>query len=166
MRNRIWNEVTDSKYYLEFTILYAERQRFYWRLYSIGILVFSTSGIFGWFLWDKISIIACIIISAVSLLRLIQPHFIHGEKEIANIDKIQKFYVGYNSKLEKLWLDYQNKKIKDDEANEMFFCIKAEEAEMITIINETLRYKPKKLTRKAKEHCDDYFKRVFFTSNN
>lgn len=92
MRNRIWTELTQSKFNEEFASLYADQQRSILRYFNIGVLIFSTAGIMGWKIWDNFPLVSCIIISTVSLLRLVQPQLIMTEKQISNLDTIQKFY--------------------------------------------------------------------------
>lgn len=161
MRNRIWTEMTQAKHNEEFSSLYADKQRKLLRYFNIGVLVFSGSGIMGWKIWEKLPLIACAIIAIISLLRLIQPHIIMNEKCISNLDKIHVFYTHYYNQLEALWYDYENSNNNDDSIYSKFFDIKNSENEINLTVNETIRSKPKKLVRKAKEHSDLYFDRVF-----
>ncbi len=85
------------------------------------------------------------------------------EKMIANIDKIEKFYTGQYSKLEKLWIDMENNVLSNAEVSKAFYKYRNEELELTTLINETIRYKPRKIVLTAKQHSDDYFRRVFNT---
>lgn len=161
MRNRIWAELTQAKFNIEFTTLYLENQRKKLRYFNIAILIFSSGGIMGWKFWNDLPLVVCVIIAAISLLRLLQPHIIMGDKQIANLDTIQKFYTEYYNKLEKLWFDNEKTSLPDQEVSDIFFTIRNTENEINVTINETLRTKPKSLVRKAKSYSDLYFKNVF-----
>jgi hypothetical protein len=166
MRDRIWAELTQSKHSLEFSALYCNRQRAYIRYFNMGVLIFSTGGIMGWKLWDGLPFIACIIISLVSILRLIQPHIIMNDKLLINLDNIHEFYIDYYNKLEKLWYDYEGGKFSHEEAHSKFFELKDSETAKSQIIRDTIRSQPKNLVDKAKVYSDQYFKQVFNTSSH
>lgn len=163
MRDRIWTELTQAKHSKEFSALYADKQRTILRYFNIGVLIFSTSGVMGWKLWNELPLISCIIIAGVSLLRLIQPHIIMSEKMISNIDSIHKFYIEYYNNLEQLWYEFESDIINETEASKKFFKLKSLEAKMNQTINDTIRSKPKKLVKQAKIYSDQYFNQVFNT---
>lgn len=161
MRNRIWVELTQAKHNIEFSTLYLECQRKRLRYFNIAVLIFSSGGIMGWKLWDGLPVAACIIIATISLLRLLQPHIIMGDKQIANLDVIQKFYTEYYNKLERLWFDSEKASLQDQEISDIFFTIRNTENEINLTINETIRTKPKRLVKKAKIYSDIHFKTAF-----
>ncbi|WP_418637288.1 hypothetical protein [Winogradskyella sp.] len=117
----------------------------------------------GWGFWDKIPLIACGIIALISILRLLQPHLIMNEKQLKNLDDIQKFYSDYFNQLEKLWFDFENNRIEEEQATKLFFKVKKLESDINPIILETIRSKPKYILKKAKLYSDTYFKQVFNT---
>jgi hypothetical protein len=163
MRNRVWFELTQAKHHIEFTTLYAEVQRRNLRYFNISILVFSTSGVMGWKIWGNWPVIACVIITVVSLIRLIQPHIIMSDNQISNLDKISNFYSNYFNKLEELWYDSEHG-IKEQESIKMeFYKIKETELEFNNIINETVRNKPKKILEKAINQSDTFFRKTYNT---
>lgn len=166
MRDRIWTELTQAKFNVEFAGLYADRQRSLLRYFNIFVLVFSAGGVMGWSFWDNFPLVACILIGAVSLLRHIQPQLIMTEKQIINLDTISKFYFNYYNNLEKLWYDNEDEQIDNQTLKSEFFKIKNSESEINSLVNETIRTKPKKLVKKSKEYSDQYFKLSFNTFNN
>lgn len=166
MRDRIWTELTQAKFNIEFAGLYADRQRSLLRYFNIFVLVFSSGGAMGWAFWDNFPLIACVLIGAVSLLRHIQPQLIMTEKQIINLDTISKFYFNYYNNLEKLWYDNEDEQIDNQTLKTEFFKIKNSESEINSMVNETIRTKPKKLVKKAKEYSDQYFKISFNTFKN
>ena len=161
MRDRIWTELTQAKHNEEFASLYAESQRTNLKWFNIGVLVFSTGGVMGWTIWENFPLLACIIIASVSLLRLIQPHIISTEKQISNIDTITNFYFCYYNKLERLWFDNEHKSLDKEAVKAKFFEIKETESEVTSLVNESLRTKPKRLISKARQNSINYLQRTF-----
>lgn len=166
MRDRIWTEITQAKFNVEFAALYADRQRSIRRYFNIFVLVFSTGGVMGWAIWDNFPLVACILIGAVSLLRHIQPQLIMNDKQIINLDTISKFYFNYYNALEKLWYINEDNLIDNKKLQKEFFKIKDTESQINSLVDETIRNKPKKLVKKAKMYSDQYFKLSFNTINN
>lgn len=163
MRNRIWTELTQAKHNIEFATLYSDQQRLVLRGFNMGILVFSSAGIMGWKVWEHLPVIACGIIAAVSLIRLLQPHLIMNEKQLRNLDDIHRFYSDYYNDIERLWFDFESERVTEEEATNSFFELKKKETEINPIIAETIRSKPKRIVKKCKMHSDQYFNQVFNT---
>ena len=163
MRNRIWTELTQSKHNIEFTTLYSDRQRFTLRIFNIVISVFSSAGIMGWEIWEKLPLIACVLIAGISLMRLLQPNLITNEKQLNNLDKIHKFYTKYNNRIEELWYEFYSGRIDEKEATNKFFEIKNTESDINPLIAETIRRKPNRIEKKAKKNSDEYFNQLYNT---
>jgi hypothetical protein len=161
MRDRIWVELTQTKHDTEFLALYSERQRVVLRWFNIGILIFSSGGAMGWTIWDKVPVVACIIIAVVSLLRLLQPHLIMTDKLLNNLDRINSFYFDKYNQIEKLWFDFEADRIDEQEASKRFYNLLDTCKEFSSILDETVREKPKSLIKKAKKYSDDYLNQVF-----
>lgn len=163
MRNRIWAELTQSKHNIEFLSAYSDRQRFFLRIFNMGILAFSSAGIMGWRMWENLPLIACIVIAGISLLRLLQPHLIMNEKQLKNLDDIHRFYVDYYNRVEKLWYDFDSDRITEEQATKAFFKFKTLETDINPVIAETIRSKPTGIVKKCKKNTDAYFEQVFNT---
>lgn len=161
MRDRIWNELAQAKHNVEFSALYCDEQRKFIKWFNIVILIFSTGGVMGWKVWDDIPLIACLVISTVSLLRLLQPQLIMSDKQLIILDQIHIFYCNYYNQLEKLWYEYEDKRINDSDATTEFFKIKNSETEIGIKVSDCIRRKPGYLVNKAKKYSDEYFTRVF-----
>lgn len=161
IRNRIWAELTQSKHSIHFISLYSDRQRLVLRIFNIGILIFSSAGVMGWKIWSGIPLIACVIISAVSLIRLVQPHLIMDDKQLKNLDVIHRFYADYYNKIEQLWFNFDSDKMDENQALEEFFKLKELETDINPVIAETIRSKPKRIIKKCKKYTDEYFQQIF-----
>jgi hypothetical protein len=117
----------------------------------------------GWKVWEHLPLVACAIIAAVSLLRLLQPHLIMNEKQLKNLDDIHRFYSDYYNDIEKLWFDFEADRISEEKVTNIFFELKKKETEINPIISETIRSKPKRIVNNSKQRSDQYFKQVFNT---
>src|SRR5688572_21537370 len=103
MRERIWHELTQAKHNHQYCCFLLSYWRHVVNIFNIIVLGFSTGGVMGWAFWEALPIASCIIIAAISLLRLLQPHLIPSEKHIDKLDQIADFYFDYFNQLEILW---------------------------------------------------------------
>lgn len=166
MRDRLWAEIIQWKFNIEYITLFSDRQRWRIRFFNILILAFSSSGIMGWTIWENFPLIACSIIALISLLRYMRPVLTMDNDQLSKLDTIHKYYIDNYNNLEQLWFEFQEENLTEKEVCEKFYEIKGTESEVMIIISDTLNSKPKRLAKKAKEASDDYFKRVFNTQHN
>ena len=161
MRNRIWYELAQSKhnlFYCNFLLAYRRRLL---NIFNIIILVFSGAGVMGWQFWNNFPFIACMIVSIISLIKLIGPHIIPSEKEIDKLDKVTDFYFNYYNQIENLWFEIQNNKINEEQYQKSFYKIKLTEKNVNKLVNEIIKHSNKKLTLRAKEETDNYLRQTF-----
>ena len=92
----------------------------------------------GWPIWNKMPLISCIIISAISLLKYLQIHLVPTDKQVDKLDMIVGFYFDYYNKLEILWMDFYNSRLDDPEAQERFYGIKEAERTVNNLTNEII----------------------------
>lgn len=161
MRERIWYELAQAKHnhlYCMFILAYRRKQL---NIFNIIILAFSSAGIMGWPLWKELPLVSCIIISGISLLKLIIPHIIPSDKQIDKLDEATDFYFDYFNKLECLWFDTQSKKLNEEEIKKVFYKLKNSEKKVNKSVNEIIKSHNKKLINKAKSESDNYLTRTF-----
>ncbi len=156
MRNRFWLELCQAKHNQRYCVLLLAYRRRILNLYTIIILIFSSAGIMGWTVWKEIPLIACFIISAIQLMRLLQPHFMPTEKQVDKLDIVVDFYFDYYNKLEKLWFEYDRGSRKDEEVEKLFYEIKDSEKEVNKTINEIIKSKNKKIVTQADTDAREY----------
>ncbi len=164
MRDRLWYEMTQAKYNNQYTCFLIAYQRQVLNVFNILVAIFSTAGVMGWKFWDKMPIVACCIIAAISLAKLIQPHIIPSDKQIEKLDKIADFYFGFHLKTERIWFDFDNNTIDESQMLTLLHELKETEREINQIVNEVHKKQNKKLAKKAKEECDNFFLKAFKTS--
>ncbi len=164
MRTRLWYELTQAKYNDRYVCLLIGHQRQILNFFNLVITAFSTAGIMGWKLWDKLPIVACGIIATISLAKLIQPHLIPSDKQIEKLDKVADFYFDFYLQLEKLWFDHEAGRITELEMQTQFHSLKQTEREINRVVNEVHKKPNKKVATKSKSECDLFFQRAFNTS--
>lgn len=102
LRNKIWYDLVDAKYGELYLALYISRQKRNKKIIKILTLIFSGSGALGWSFWHYIPIIACVLVSIIQLLTLIENEIVKSDKELYEICELRKLYIAYFNKLDKL----------------------------------------------------------------
>lgn len=92
--------------------------------YKIFTLTFSTGGVLGWPLWEYAPIIACILITVMQLVTLLENHIVPSDQDIENVADLRNKYITYFNKLEKLWTDLEKKVIDEHTAREQFYHLR------------------------------------------
>jgi hypothetical protein len=161
MRDRIWKELGQSKHNHFYSIFLLARQRRILNYFNIIILVFSSAGIMGWPIWQKLPLISCIIVAGISLLKLLSPHIAPSEKQIDKLDQITDFYFDYYNKIEQLWLDHYNNRLTEEQAQNKFYKVKATEKEINKLVNEIIKSTNKKIKSKAAKETTNYLRITF-----
>jgi len=154
--SRIWMELSQAKENEIFASLLAMRQKRYLNWFNIFIIITSTSGVMSWNIWENAPLIASAIVAVSSLLKQMQNNIIFDEDKISKIITIQNFYSDYYNKLERLFYNYYNNKITDDEAAERFYEIKDSESEINQTVNETIIQHPKKIKEQSVREMQTY----------
>ncbi len=166
MRTRLWYEMGLAKFNERYLTLLIGKQRLCLNYFNLTITVFSTGGFMGWRLWDKLPLVSCIIISSISLLKLIQQNIIPSEKQIEKLDKASDFYFNLHLELEKLWFDFENDRIDEKEMQNKFHELKQTERPINQIINELHKRENKKLAIIAEKESIQFFNKAFNLNNH
>ncbi|MFD2871440.1 hypothetical protein ACFS5N_03100 [Mucilaginibacter ximonensis] len=161
MRTRIWDELTQSKHHEYYCVFLLAKQKQLLNYFNMFTLALSSAGVMGWTIWKSFPLMACIIISTVQLLKLLQVHLIPSDKQIEKLDLISDFYFDYYNNIEKLWHDYENERITDEEAQEKYYQIKTSEKEVNKVIKEIIKSVNKKIKEKADVETSGYLVRNF-----
>ncbi len=166
MRTRLWYEMTTAKFNERYLTLLIGQQRLWLNYFNLMITLFSTAGIMGWRIWDKFPLVSCIIISAISILKLVQQNIIPSEKQIEKLDKASDFYFNLHLELEKLWFDYESERISEIELQNKFHELKQSERQINQLINEIHKKENKKLASRAEQDSIQFFNKAFNLSNH
>jgi hypothetical protein len=163
MRTRIWNEITKTKHDIEYLSAYTLFQDKISRRINVLILLFSSSGILGWSVFESplFTGIVCSITAGISLIKLISPYFILSEKEVKKLDKYYALMIQHFDKIEKFWYDNEDGAIPQNKLTTEFYQL----TEKVNEIND--RYGDldirhiNRLSKKAKKNSDEYFNNNF-----
>lgn len=166
MRNRIWTEVTQTRFEVEFLKNYLIFQDSISKYVNICILLCSSGGILSWSVFKKpeYSAMMCIITTFISLIKLISPHFIHSEKETRRIEKYYSSLKEYYNKLETFWYKYNetnNDKVIIDNFHLLITNKNDIECRYLDISVIHISF----IIKKAKKYTDIYFDNAFNTKN-
>jgi hypothetical protein len=157
MRDIIWHEMVHTKYGDHYLAHYLDRQKLTRKWFKILILIFSTSGVLGWKVWEYMPVVACVLIAIIQLISLIENQIIPTDKDIESVAKLRNKYISYFNKLEKLWKDYSSKKLDETKTNEQFYVLRQIGANIEAIDNKLHIRKIKVLCDKADTETRNYF---------
>lgn len=124
-------------------------------------LALSGAGIMGWPFWKSLPLIACVIISFVQLLKLLQTHIIPSDKQIEKLDYVSDFYFEYYNNIEKLWYDYDKERISDEVAQDRYYTLKATEKDVNKVLKEIVKSVNKAIKNRADLETSGYLHRTF-----
>ena len=161
MRERLWNEIGQTKHNHFYCCYLLARHRRVLSYFNMAVLAFSSAGIMGWALWREFPLISCIIVSGISLLKLLSPHFIPSEKGIDKLDQVTDFYFDYYNKMEQLWLNHYNYRLTDEEAQTEFYALKGTERDINKTVNEIVKSTNKDIYKRADQETRNYLTRNF-----
>jgi hypothetical protein len=157
MREKIWYELVHAKFGEIYLAKYISQQKSFRKWFKILTLIFSTSGILGWTIWEYAPIIACGLIGITQLINLIENQLFFTDEEFDNVSNLRIKYINYFNKLEKLWVNYKLNKFNDDEAADHFFKLREIGAD-IEVSDNKLHIKEKDtLFNKADKQTREYF---------
>lgn len=136
---------------------YIGRQKTRRKWFKILTLVFSTSGVLGWNVWQYAPMVACGLIAIMQIVTLIENQLIPSDQDIEDIYSLRNKYISYFNKLEKLWTDLKNDTIDEAKAGERFFKLRELGADIEATDNKLHIATVKKLTDKADTETRNYF---------
>jgi hypothetical protein len=160
--DHIWVDFCHARLGDEYLVLYSGRQKEIRRWFKIVTILLSAEGIFSAFKDAKIpTVISFIVIGIIQLLSTIENQLIRSEKEVDEIGKLRVFYYERSNKLEKLFLEFRDDKITDDDARSQLFALRGAAVEIEELDTKLNIKKHKKLFLKAdtlaKKQLNQYY---------
>lgn len=155
MRCRIWFELTQVKHHHLYCTFLIARRRIILHSSNITILAFSTFGAFGW-KSDSLPLVACIVVALISLFKQLIPHIVPSEKDIEKLDQVVDFYFDQYNALECLWLDYENNRISEVEAQRTFYRLKKGEKKINNLVNQIVKRTSNSIRKRCDEETTNY----------
>lgn len=126
LRNKIWYDLIDAKYGEIYLAFYISKQKSLKKGIKITTLIFSGGGALGWTFWQYIPVVACLIISIIQLISLIENDIIRSDKEIEELCDLRNMYVTYFNQLDKLWFEINNN-YNEEKTSKSFFSLRKNE---------------------------------------
>lgn len=157
MRSTLWSELNDARLGYEYLGLLIDRQRGRKRLYNASTILLSTSGIFGWKIWQGYASVACIVISVIQAIQLVENYIITPNETFEKLSELRIKYLDYSTKLEQLW--HENEAGIDQKAiSKIFYQYRSSEfSEIQKIINQIKIPEIPRLIKMAEKMTDNYF---------
>jgi hypothetical protein len=160
MRNRIWFELVDSRYYLEYLGFHIKKLETSNKWIDNTFTLLSFGGIAGWFKVADYSVLWASLLSVVSGARLMKSKFMTSESEISTLKSVNEFYIDHTRKLEVLWIQYENSKLTDDNADASFEKLRDDERLMMKINKHNKIERKEPIMSKAVKCVNEYLKRI------
>jgi hypothetical protein len=157
MRNLIWTELYRLKYTDRYLALYLDRVEGRHKWHRIAALVFSTSGVVGWTIWDWLPAALCILTAAA----LVIDCMFMSDKDVTKVLELRDMCICRYNEMELLWMRFESNKIDETQATERFYEIRRQIAE-IHRIDQMLNLPPnRKVSGIAKKQAVVYLKANF-----
>lgn len=162
-RNRIWEELKQAKANIICLQKYTDKRRANNRCYNGFVAVTVSVGALGYAIDEYIPFVTSILVGFVSITKSIMPNFLQTEPELSDLDGLSDFYVRYMNSLEKIWYDFDNEFIDEQNTMNSFFRLKESECDKESLFNRGVRNISKKLQKKIDDEAEEYINRVYFT---
>lgn len=130
MRQKIWYELMQIRFNLEYLALHGKLQRNL-KIYIpiIFIIIALGAGLLGLLKssWSLPAIVFCFLSAFFEIIKLIWKDCIASDHMLCVAEEIHRFYNALSIKMEELWLNYESQKINEDTASRLYFQYKKDE---------------------------------------
>lgn len=138
MRERIWYDLIDAIYRLQYLCLHIDKIEKRTRMTDNILLLTTFGGIFGWYKFSEHSVFWASLLGLLTGFRIMKNKFLMTDQEINTLKAIYEFHVDHVRKLETLWIKYHNNRISEEDAEVDFEKLRDEER-LTTKINKHSR---------------------------
>jgi hypothetical protein len=159
MRVRIWDELAQSKFHLDYLCLYVKKLIKQNKMVDNVVLFTSLIGIFSWYKLADLAIFWSLLLAGIAIFRMMKSKFFPTEQEISTLNSVCEFYIDHVRKLETLWLNYEKGKCSDDESETQFEKLRDEERIMTKINKHDVLEPEEPIDSKAREITIAYLNR-------
>ncbi len=133
MKNRIWRDLGNTIFYIEYLSLYINRVKRQNKIIETVFLTTALIGIAGWNKYAEYNILWSILLFAVTATRILKSKFMVSEAEIATFQSLKSFYLDHVRDLDNLWFRYREKKISEKQAEKVFNQLNEQERLIIKV---------------------------------
>ena len=160
MRNRIWHELGQTRYYVEFLSLYiAQTAKLNGRI-KVFTAIFVIGSIIGWYRFDELKILWAILLVLIQLFILFKDFFLVSESQVSRLRTVLRFYNRHCRDLESLWFDFHEERITDDQARKKLNLLIKKELDMQELENHDRISGTKKQKNRADVATREYLDRI------
>lgn len=156
MRDRIWYELAQSKFHLDYLCLHVKKLVKQNKKVDNVVLFTSLIGIFSWYKLGDYSVFWSLLLAGIAIFRMMKSKFFPTEQEISTLNSVSEFYIDHVRKLETLWRNYEKGKFTDEEAEAQFDKLRDEERLMMKINKHETLEAEEPLYTKAREITIEY----------
>ena len=165
-RCRIWEEIKQAKANIICIQKYVDRKRKQNRRFSCAIAILASIGAIGNPLWDKIPLIASILIAFLSISKSIKSNLMQPDADLMPLDSLHVFYLKYINSLEKIWYNFDKRHKNEEETMTEFFVLKTTECDKEAILNKGVRNISKKMQKEIDEEVTEYINRIYLKESD
>lgn len=159
MSKIIWEELCEVVFYNFYLIEFIESKRKLLNIINVLALIFTISGILGWYKFPQQYKFWAVSIIFIQMVNFYRNKFIVSSEELVTLDIIRNFYQERQVELEKLWHDFYNDKIDEDQTDKKFRLMQNKEINTLKIYNHKKVKDIKKLNGIASMKKDNYLNR-------
>jgi len=159
MREKIWYLLVDAKTNEYFTELVLKKYQVVNLVINLIIVIFTSSSIISWAVWNKIPILWAIVVGLTQLLIVIMP--------IIGLPKYIKCYHSMNSlikyvvlELEELWYKYENHEISEDDSSKLYFNLRKKIANIDSNSDDIIELNHFNILSKAESKTNHYLTKI------
>ena len=161
MNDKIWFEFVHHKYGDEYLILYIERLRQTRKRINVLTIIFSTTGILSWKLWTYLPAVTSGLVAILQLFKLIENKVIATDADIEKFSELRMMQYDITNRYEKLWIEYDCKKITEEQATDRFFEFRDIAKEIKSLSNKLDIKETVKLQNLADIKTNNYLKQYY-----
>ena len=157
MRNLIWSTFNDIKYKTYLVGILIEKYQKWDRNVNVFLALVSSTSIASWAIWKRYDFIWGFIIVVSQVLTVIKP-YIPYFKYVKELNKRNQKLDSYCIDFEKLWYDFDNKVITEQEASRRYFSLKKAVSELLSFGDDVILSSSKKDVNKSNEKMKIFLK--------
>ena len=162
LRNEICEEMKATKTNSLCCQNYTDKSRKRNRLYNILLVGIATIGAPAFFLNHWCAFITTIIVAIGEFFKNFVPLISQPEKELCNIDDINKFYNELLVKLEDLWDKSELKTQDENNIRKQFTLLRKNSSQPCVEMNKLIHHISDKENQRFMKEADEYLKRKFY----
>lgn len=163
IKNRIFEEIKQSKSYILGLQKYTDKMRKRNRAYHTLLACSSCIGTLGAFISLYIPAITSILATMGVIAKQIVPNLLQEEKELSELDRLADFYLGYLNSIELIWYDFDKEIVVEDDTAHRFLQLKETEVGKPSIYNKYVYHISSKMQTEIDSESQKYVDRIYYS---